>query len=82
MNDAACVGVERIFAGTERPLPDSSLALRDPLAVAECITGDIAPRLADVTYHDSDVADRHDRLGDRLDRGEPAVDEVGAVGER
>ena len=81
-DDLAGVGVERILAGTERPFPDAAFALGDALAVAERVAGEIAADPAIVADHDADVADRHHRFGNHLDRGEPAVDEVGAVGQR
>ena len=40
------------------------------------------PRQAVVGDDDADEADRDDFLVDQLDRREPAVDEIGAVGQR
>ena len=81
-DDVAGVGVERILAGSERPFPDAALALGDALAVAEGVAGQVAAGPAVVADHHADVADRHHGLGDHLDGGEPAVDEIGAVGQR
>ena len=81
-DDVAGVGVERILARPERLLEHAPLALADPLSVAERLPRDVLSAPAVIAHHDAHVADRHDRLGDRLDRGEPSVDEVGAVGER
>ena len=60
----------------------AALALGDALAVAERVARDVLADPAVVADDHADVADRDDGLGDRLDRGEPAVDEVGAVGQR
>ena len=52
------------------------------LAVAERRARKVLAHAAVVADHDADIADRHDGLRNQLDRGEPAVDEVRAVGER
>ena len=64
-DDAAGVGVERVLARAERPLPDAALALGDALAVAERVARDVLAGPAVVADDHADVADRHDRLGDR-----------------
>src|SRR5207245_9681747 len=52
------------------------------LAVAEALAGGVSAGSAKVADHHADVADRHQGFRNDLDRGEPAVEEVGAVGER
>ena len=81
-DDAGRIGVERVLAGPERPLPDAALALGNAFAVAEALAREIAAHAAIVADHDADVADGHDRFRNHLDGGKPAVDKVGAVGER
>ena len=81
-HDAAGRRVERVFARPKRPLANTALAVADSLAVAEAGARDVLALPAVVAHHDADVADRHHRLRNQLDRREPAVDEVSAVGER
>src|SRR5262249_22756275 len=68
-------------ARPQRPLPDAALPLGDALAMAEGFAGRVATRAAIVADDDTHEADGDDRLGDQLDRGKPAVEEVGAVRE-
>ncbi len=75
------VGVEGVFAGRQRLLPDAAMAGLDLLAVAEAGAGDILARSAIVGDHDADVADGDHRLGLDLDGRKPAIDEERAVGE-
>src|SRR4051812_16540859 len=82
LNDIAGVGVERVLTWSERAFPDATLSLGDALAVAKSIAGHIPAYPADVADDNADVADLHDGLGNHLDGGEPAVDEVGAVRQR
>ena len=81
-DDLPGVGVERVFAGAEGLVPDAALAAGDALAVAEVVAGEVLAGGAVVADDHADVADGDDGLGDDLEGGEPAVDEVGAVGER
>ncbi len=49
--------------------------------MAEPLAGSVAADPAIVADDDADVADRHHGLGDHLHAGEPAVEEIGAVGQ-
>ena len=81
-DDAAGIRVERVLAGPERLFPNAALAGGYLLAVAEALAGEVLSLSTDVAHDHADVADRHDGLRNHLERGEPAVDEVGAVGQR
>ena len=81
-DDVAGIGIEGILAGPERLFLHAALAFGDALAVAEPLAREVLAAAAVVADHHADIADRHDGLGDRFDAGEPAIDEVGAVGER
>ncbi len=75
------VGVEGIFAGPEGFFPYAAFAAGDAFAVAEGFAGDVGAHGAVIADDDADVADGDDGFGDDFDGGEPAVDEIGAVGE-
>ena len=62
--------------------PDAAFSHGHALAVAEALAGRVSAGSAKVADHHADVADRHQRFRNDLDRGEPTVEEVGAVGER
>ena len=81
-DDRAGERIERIFARAQRPFPNAALAFGHAFAVAEGSAGKVFARLTEVANDDADIADRDDGFGNQLDRGEPAVDEVGAVGQR
>src|SRR5436190_11828445 len=80
-HDVAGVRIEGVLARTQRFFPDAALAFGDPFAMTERRPRQIASRFAKVTDDDADVTDRHDRLGMHLYGREPAIDEVGAVGQ-
>ena len=82
LDDHARRRVEGVLAGAEGRFPNAFFAFPHPLAVAELLAGGIGPLLAVEADDDAHVADRHDALGNHLDRGEPAVDEIGAVDQR
>ena len=81
-HDAAGRRVERVFARPKRPLANAAFAFANSLAVAEAGARDVLALPAVVAHDHADVTDRHHRLRNHLDRREPAVDEVRAVGER
>ena len=81
-DDVAGVGIERVLAGPERLFLHAAFAFRDAFAVPETLAREILAATAVVADDHADVADRDDCLGDRFDAGEPAIDEIGAVGER
>ena len=81
-HDAAGVGVEGVLAGAESFLPHAALAFFDTFAVTERRARQVAALLAVVADDDTDMSDRHDRFRDHAHVREPAVDEVGAVGQR
>ena len=63
-------------------VPNAFLTGGNAFAVAEVVAADVFALQAEIADDDADVADRHERLGLRFDGGEPAVDEIRAVGER
>ena len=81
-DDHARRRIEGILARAEGRFPNAFLAFLDPLAVAELLAGGVGPLFAVKADDHPHVADRHHALGNHLDRGEPAVDEVGAVDQR
>ena len=82
LDDHARRGVEGVLARPEGPFPDALFALVDALAVAEVLARSVVALLAEEADDHAHVADGHDALGDHLDGGEPAVDEIGAVDDR
>ncbi len=82
LDDHARRRVEGVLAGAEGRFPNAFFAFPHPFAVAELLAGGIGPLLPIEADHYSHVADRHHALGNHLDRGEPAVDEIGAVDQR
>ena len=80
-NELARVEIEGIFARSEGFFPDAPVAARNALAVAEAFAGHVLPHRAVVADDHANIADGHHRLGIDLHGGEPAVDEIGAVGE-
>src|SRR5205807_2120916 len=67
--------------GAERFFPDAAFARRDALAMSKRGAGHVRADAAIVTDDDADIADRYDGLGNQLDGGKPAVDEIRSVGE-
>src|SRR5262245_1449311 len=76
------VSVESIFARPKRPLPNAALTLSHALAVAKRDARQVVARLAVIADHHTDVSNGHYGLGNQFDRCEPAVNEIGAVGDR
>ena len=49
--------------------------------MAKTLARKVAAEPAVVTHHHPNITDWYDRLGNQVDGGEPAVDEIGPVGE-
>src|SRR5207253_2411192 len=74
--------IEAVLARTERLVQDAAFPFGYALAVAEVDARRVRASPAVVADHHAHIADWHHRLGNDLDRGEPTVDEVGAVCQR
>ncbi len=75
------IRIERVFAGREGFAPDAAAAGFDLFAVAELRAADIIAIRAVVADDHAHVTDGDEHFRLELDRGEPAVEEVGAVRE-
>src|SRR4051812_7699246 len=73
------VGIERVFAGSERRAPDTAMARFDLLAITERLTSSVGAGHAVIRNDHADITDRDQGFGFDLDRAEPAVDKESAV---
>src|SRR6266496_574581 len=75
------IRIERVFAGSERRAPDTSMTGFNLFAVTERFTGRVVPGGAMIRNNDADIANRDQGLRLNLYCPEPTVDEEGAVGQ-
>src|SRR6266404_5822848 len=75
------IRIQRVFTGSERRAPDTSVAGLDLFAVTKRFAGRVVSGGAMIRNNHADIANRNQGLRLDLNRAKPAIDEERAVGQ-
>src|SRR5436190_20536698 len=75
------IGIQCIFAGSERRSPDPSLSCFNLFAVAKRFAGGVVTGGAMIGHDYTNITNRDQSFGFDLNRAKPAIDEDRAVGQ-
>src|SRR5262245_2416459 len=77
----AGISIEWVLARSKWPFPHAPFAFGHTFTVTECCARQVSTQPTRVTDNHADIADRDDGFWFHLHSGEPAVDEIGTIGQ-